>query len=61
MNDLVEGTKTTGEIIFRNRNIYNKSVDPVTLRKQIGMVFQKPNPFPKNISENITWGAKING
>ena len=61
MNDLVEGTKTTGEILFRNRNIYGKDVDAVTLRKQIGMVFQKPNPFPKSISENITWGAKING
>ncbi len=60
MNDLVDGTKTEGEIIFQNRNIYNPEVDAVSLRKQIGMVFQKPNPFPKSISENITWGAKIN-
>lgn len=61
MNDLVDGTRTEGEIIFQNRNIYNNEVDAVSLRKQIGMVFQKPNPFPKSISENITWGAKING
>jgi len=61
MNDLIEGTKTEGEIIFQNKNIYNSQTDPVSLRKQIGMVFQKPNPFPKSISENITWGAKING
>ncbi|MDA3941760.1 MAG: phosphate ABC transporter ATP-binding protein PstB [Spirochaetia bacterium] len=61
MNDLVEGTKTVGEIIFQDRNIYNRNVDAVSLRKQIGMVFQKPNPFPKSISDNITWGAKING
>jgi len=49
MNDLVEGTKTEGEIIFQNRNIYHPEVDAVSLRKQIGMVFQKPNPFPKSI------------
>jgi len=61
MNDLVDDTRTEGEIIFQNRNIYNPEVDAVSLRKQIGMVFQKPNPFPKSISENITWGAKING
>lgn len=61
MNDLVEGTRTEGEIIFKNKNIYNTEVDAVSLRKQIGMVFQKPNPFPKSISANITWGAKING
>ena len=61
MNDLVDGTKTTGKIIFQKKNIYDPEVDAVSLRKQIGMVFQKPNPFPKSISENITWGAKING
>ncbi len=61
MNDLVEGTRTEGEITFHGRNIYNPEVDAVLLRKQIGMVFQKPNPFPRSISENITWGAKING
>ena len=60
MNDLVEGTRTEGEITFHGRNIYNPEVDAVLLRKQIGMVFQKPNPFPRSISENITWGAKIN-
>jgi len=61
MNDLVEGARTDGEIIFQNRNIYSSEIDAVSLRKQIGMVFQKPNPFPKSISDNITWGAKING
>ncbi len=61
MNDLIEGTKTEGEVIFQNKNIYNSGFDAISLRKQIGMVFQKPNPFPKSIAENITWGARING
>ena len=61
MNDLVEGARTTGEIIFRQKNINSPGTDAVSLRKRIGMVFQKPNPFPKSISDNIRWGAKING
>jgi phosphate transport system ATP-binding protein len=61
MNDLIPGTKVTGEILFRGQDIYAPGVDPVQLRRWIGMVFQKPNPFPKSIRENITWGARING
>jgi len=61
MNDLVSNIKIKGSINFRGKNIYDKEVDPVRLRRIIGMVFQKPNPFPKSIYENIAWGAKING
>jgi phosphate transport system ATP-binding protein len=61
MNDLVRGARIEGEVLFQGRNIYDKNVDPVEVRRRIGMVFQKPNPFPKTIYENIVWGAKING
>jgi phosphate transport system ATP-binding protein len=61
MNDLVPGTKVSGEILFGGKDIYAPDVDPVALRRRIGMVFQKPNPFPKTIRENIAWGARING
>jgi phosphate transport system ATP-binding protein len=61
MNDLVPGTKVSGEILFGGKDIYAPDVDPVSLRRMIGMVFQKPNPFPKTIRENIAWGARING
>jgi phosphate transport system ATP-binding protein len=61
MNDLVPIARTEGEIIYRGRNVYDAGVDPVELRRHIGMVFQKPNPFPKSIYENIAWGARING
>ena len=61
MNDFVRGAKVTGEILFRGANIYDKAADPVLLRRQIGMVFQKPNPFATSIRKNITWGPKING
>lgn len=61
MNDLIPIARTTGEVLFHGKNIYAESVDPVEVRKRIGMVFQKPNPFPKTIYENISWGAKING
>lgn len=61
MNDLVSSAKIQGRITFRGKNIYNANVDPVKLRSSIGMVFQKPNPFPKSIYENIAWGARING
>jgi phosphate transport system ATP-binding protein len=61
MNDFVRGSRVTGEILFRGANIYDKAADPVALRRQIGMVFQKPNPFPTSIRKNITWGPKING
>lgn len=61
MNELIPGTKTTGQVVFHARNIYDPSVDPVAVRRQIGMVFQKPNPFPKSIYENIAWSARIHG
>lgn len=58
MNDLVEGCKITGEIILDNENIFTKNVDVNLLRKRVGMVFQKPNPFPMSIYENIAYGPK---
>jgi len=61
MNDLIPTARTTGEVLFHGKNIYKQGVDPVEVRKRIGMVFQKPNPFPKSIYENIAWGARING
>jgi phosphate transport system ATP-binding protein len=61
MNELIPGTKTTGRVLFRGADIYGAGVDPVEVRRWIGMVFQKPNPFPKTIHENIAWGARING
>lgn len=61
MNELVPTARTEGEIIFNNENIYDPSIDPVEVRRRIGMVFQKPNPFPKPIYENIAWGLRING
>jgi len=61
MNDFVTGAKISGEILFRGQNIYEPEADPVLIRRQIGMVFQKPNPFPTSIRKNITWGPKING
>ncbi|HWR11217.1 MAG TPA: phosphate ABC transporter ATP-binding protein PstB [Rectinemataceae bacterium] len=61
MNELIVGTTTTGQVLFHGVNIYDASVDAVQVRKKIGMVFQKPNPFPKSIYENIAWGARING
>jgi phosphate transport system ATP-binding protein len=61
MNDLVPGARVEGEILFRGHNIYREDVDPVEVRRRVGMVFQKPNPFPKSIYENIAWAARING
>jgi phosphate transport system ATP-binding protein len=61
MNELIPGTRTEGNINFRGVDIYDDHVDPVEVRRHIGMVFQKPNPFPKSIYDNIAWGAKING
>ncbi len=61
MNDLVPIARTEGEILFHGLNIYEADIDPVEVRRRIGMVFQKPNPFPKSIYENIAWGARING
>jgi len=61
MNDLIPNSHSEGEILFHGKNIYDEDVDPVQVRRLIGMVFQKPNPFPKSIYENIAWGARING
>ena len=61
MNDFIVGFRTEGNILFHNKSIYNDNVDPVQVRKKIGMVFQRPNPFPKSIYDNIAWGAKKNG
>ncbi|MGC9398056.1 MAG: phosphate ABC transporter ATP-binding protein PstB [Anaerolineae bacterium] len=61
MNDLIPSARTVGRVLYRGENIYADSVDPVKVRRHIGMVFQKPNPFPKSIYENVAWGARING
>ena len=61
MNDLIDGTRLTGEIYIDNQNIYDKNVEVVELRKKVGMVFQKPNPFPKSIFENVAYGLRVNG
>lgn len=61
MNDLIDNTRIEGQCIVDNKDIYSKSIDVDTLRKDVGMVFQKPTPFPKTIYENIAYGLKING
>ncbi len=61
MNDLIEGTRVEGQIIFEGKNIYAPSVDPVEIRRRIGMVFQKPNPFPKSIFNNVAYAPKLSG
>ncbi len=61
MNDLIASCRVEGKITFHGDNIYADSVDPVELRRKVGMVFQKPNPFPKSLYEKIAWGARING
>ncbi len=61
MNDLLPGVRTQGQILFRGLDIYARSVDPVEVRRRIGMVFQVPNPFPKSIFENVAFGLRING
>lgn len=61
MNDLVPGARVEGEIMYRGRNLYAPEVDPVEVRRRIGMVFQKPNPFPKSIYDNVAYGPRILG
>ena len=61
MNDLIDGCTIKGRVIFDGQDLYAPQVDPVEVRRRIGMVFQKPNPFPKSIYENIAFGARING
>ncbi|MFO7815064.1 MAG: phosphate ABC transporter ATP-binding protein PstB [Halanaerobiales bacterium] len=61
MNDLIEDSRVSGNVLFKGENIYNKNMDVVKLRRKIGMVFQQPNPFPKTVFENIAYGPKIHG
>ncbi len=61
MNDLIKDCRITGELLFGGRNIYDRDVDVVAIRKSIGMVFQKPNPFPMSIYDNIAYGPRVHG
>ena len=61
MNDLIPGTRLEGQMLYHGENLYAKDVDPVEVRRRIGMVFQKPNPFPKSIYDNVAFGPRING
>jgi phosphate transport system ATP-binding protein len=61
MNDLVPGARLEGQVQMHGQNIYAPDVDPVEVRRRVGMVFQRPNPFPKSIYENVAWAARING
>jgi phosphate transport system ATP-binding protein len=61
MNDIIPGTRVDGRVLIDSHNIYDPGVDVVTLRRRVGMVFQKSNPFPKSIFENISYGLRING
>ncbi|MEN8242175.1 MAG: phosphate ABC transporter ATP-binding protein PstB, partial [Chloroflexota bacterium] len=61
MNEEIPSARIEGEILYENANILDQTIDPVAIRAKIGMVFQKPNPFPKSIYENVAWGARING
>ncbi|NPV03790.1 MAG: phosphate ABC transporter ATP-binding protein [Syntrophaceae bacterium] len=61
MNDLIDGTRVEGQVLFEGIDIYDPKVDPVDIRRRIGMVFQKPNPFPKSIFNNITYGPTLAG
>ena len=60
MNDFIDSFKLDGEVLLNGKNIYSNNIDSTELRKTVGMVFQKPNPFPKSIYNNIIWGPKIN-
>ncbi|QLK26936.1 phosphate ABC transporter ATP-binding protein PstB [Natrinema zhouii] len=61
MNDLVDSARVEGELLFDGKNVYDDDVDPVALRRKIGMVFQSPNPFPKSIRDNVAYGLKVQG
>ncbi|MFO7927536.1 MAG: phosphate ABC transporter ATP-binding protein PstB [Halobacteriota archaeon] len=61
MNDLIDSCRVEGEIRMYGKNVYDEDVDPVALRRKVGMVFQKPNPFPKSIYDNVAYGLKIQG
>ena len=61
MNDFIDHVTQDGEILYRDTNLYDEGVDPVEVRLHMGMVFQRPNPFPKSIFRNVAWGPTING
>ena len=61
MNDLIAGTRLEGDLLYHDENLYASYVDPVEVRRRIGMVFQKPNPFPKSIYDNVAFGPRLNG
>jgi phosphate transport system ATP-binding protein len=61
MHEVIPGARAEGCVMLGEQDIYNKSADPVVIRRRVGMVFQKPNPFSKSIYENVAWGARING
>lgn len=61
MNEFIDGVRMEGEILFHGKNMNSAKTDPAEIRRKVGMVFQKPNPFPKSIYGNIIWGPKING
>jgi phosphate transport system ATP-binding protein len=61
MNDMVPGFRVDGRLLFEGRDVFDREVDPVALRRVVGMVFQKPNPFPKSIYDNVAFGPRING
>ena len=61
MNDLIPGSRVEGELLLDEQNIYAPQIDVVSLRRRVGMVFQKPNPFPKTIFENVAYGLRVNG
>ena len=61
MNDLIPNARVAGEALYHGNNLYGPGVDPVDVRRRIGMVFQKPNPFPKSIYDNVAFGPRING
>jgi phosphate transport system ATP-binding protein len=61
MNDLVEGARVEGHVTYHGKNIYDRDVDPIEVRRRIGMVFQKPNPFPKSVYDNVAYGPRATG
>jgi phosphate transport system ATP-binding protein len=61
MNDLIPGARVEGDVSYRGASLYGKNVSPIAVRRRIGMVFQKPNPFPKSIYDNVAYGPRING
>ncbi|GIJ20752.1 phosphate ABC transporter ATP-binding protein PstB [Micromonospora lutea] len=61
MNDPIPGARVSGDVLFHGQNLYARDVDPIQVRRRIGMVFQKPNPFPKSIYDNVAYGLRING